>query len=60
MPLFEFTCRSCGNRFETLVTGGRQAACPQCHATDLEKLYSSFGTRSAGGRDGQAAAPRFT
>jgi putative FmdB family regulatory protein len=58
MPLFEFSCRECGHRFETLVTGGRQAACPQCQSTELEKLHSTFGARSGGG--GQTAAPRFT
>jgi putative FmdB family regulatory protein len=59
MPLFEFTCRECGHRFETLVMGSRQPACPRCSSASLEKLYSTFGTRSAGSA-GSAAASRFT
>jgi putative FmdB family regulatory protein len=61
MPLFEFTCRRCGHRFETLVTASRQAACPSCSSTDLEKLFSTF---AAGGTSSRAkaggATPRFT
>jgi len=61
MPLFEFTCRACGRRFEALVTGARKAACPGCGSADLDKQYSSFGTRSAGGgADRGASASRFT
>jgi putative FmdB family regulatory protein len=59
MPLFEYTCRDCGHRFETLVMGSRQPACPNCSSASLEKLYSTFGARSSG-PGGTAAAPRFT
>jgi putative FmdB family regulatory protein len=59
MPLFEFTCRTCGRRFETLVSAGRQAECPACHSTDLEKLFSTFATRGATGEP-SSAARRFT
>lgn len=59
MPLFEYTCRACGHRFETLVVGSRKPACPKCESEDLEKLFSAFGARSSGGRSG-AAVPRFT
>jgi putative FmdB family regulatory protein len=59
MPLFEYVCRECGHRFETLVVGGRKPACPSCTSDDLEKLYSAFGARTSAGGSG-AAAPRFT
>ncbi|MBL8143276.1 MAG: zinc ribbon domain-containing protein [Acidobacteria bacterium] len=60
MPLFEFKCRACGHRFETLVMGQRTPTCPQCESLDLEKQFSTFGM-SAGGAKGRAsAAPRFT
>jgi putative FmdB family regulatory protein len=52
MPLFEFTCRRCGRQFETLVTGTRRAECPACGSEELDKRYSSFGTR--GTSQGQA------
>lgn len=61
MPLFEFTCRGCGHRFETLVTASRPAVCPTCRSTDLEKLFSTFAARGTTTRGtGSAAAPRFT
>jgi len=43
MPLFEYECRECGQRFEALVQGTKRPACPECGSEDLEKLLSSFG-----------------
>jgi putative FmdB family regulatory protein len=61
MPLFEYTCRGCGHRFETLVTASRQAACPSCRSTDLEKLFSTFAARGTSTRaNAGGATPRFT
>jgi putative FmdB family regulatory protein len=54
MPLFEYACRECGHRFETLVTASRAPSCPKCTSPDLEKQFSTFGTQAA------SAAPRFT
>jgi putative FmdB family regulatory protein len=59
MPLFEYTCRECGHRFETLVMGSRTPACPRCSSASLDKLYSTFGTRSSGSASAPAAS-RFT
>jgi putative FmdB family regulatory protein len=60
MPLFEFTCHDCGHRFERLVTASRQADCPKCQSTSLEKLFSTFAARGSSPRTSGAAAPRFT
>ena len=49
MPIFEYVCRECNHRFELLVQGSAQAACPQCRATTLEKQFSSFGVGATGG-----------
>jgi putative FmdB family regulatory protein len=51
VPLFEFRCRACGHRFETLVLAASRTppACPACDGQDLEKLYSAFGVGSGGG-----------
>jgi putative FmdB family regulatory protein len=46
MPIFEYVCRECNHRFETLVHGSTVPACPSCHATKLEKQFSSFGVGS--------------
>jgi putative FmdB family regulatory protein len=40
MPIFEYACRSCGERFEVLVRTGSKPACPKCAGVDLEKLLS--------------------
>jgi putative FmdB family regulatory protein len=47
MPIFDFTCRSCGNQFEALVLK-RVAACPNCQSEDLEKMLSLPVVRSEG------------
>jgi putative FmdB family regulatory protein len=61
MPLFEFTCRICGHRFETLVLGNRTASCPKCSSADLEKLYSTFAAGSSGSAAAKSpSASRFT
>jgi putative FmdB family regulatory protein len=52
MPLFEYICRSCSRRFETLVMGKASPACPGCGSDDLEKQFSTF----AVGGGGQASA----
>ena len=46
MPIYEFECRSCGQRFEELVGShvGREtddARCPVCGATEAERVLTS-------------------
>jgi putative FmdB family regulatory protein len=46
VPIYEFECRSCGQRFEELVGRhvGRKSAevrCPECGAAEAERLISS-------------------
>lgn len=53
MPIFEYTCRECGHRFEALVFGGRTPDCPECGSRRLEKLLSVFGV----GGSSDAAPP---
>jgi putative FmdB family regulatory protein len=57
MPLFEYACRGCGQRFEELVRGSERPACPRCAGADLEKLPSVFAVNgpSGGGDDGWPA-----
>ena len=42
MPLYDYVCRACTHRFETLVQRGRPAACPRCRSTRLERQLSTF------------------
>ena len=44
MPIYEFECGECGNRFERLVDAGtRSATCPSCDVAGAERRFSSFG-----------------
>ncbi|MHB9112443.1 MAG: FmdB family zinc ribbon protein [Thermoleophilia bacterium] len=59
MPIYEFCCSGCGNRFEELVRssdkGAKGLRCPACGSNKVERLLSSFSFKSAGG-SGPAAA----
>jgi putative FmdB family regulatory protein len=57
MPLFEYACRECDRRFETLVRGTETPECPSCHGTSLERRQSVFAARTAGGASAVAEAP---
>lgn len=57
MPLYEFRCRCCGERFEHLVRGSvakDEVICPNCRATGAERLFSAFAT----GTSAAACAPQ--
>lgn len=43
MPVYEYACSACGQRFEELVLGSEAPACPRCSSHDLEKQFSTFG-----------------
>jgi putative FmdB family regulatory protein len=45
MPLFEYTCNSCKNEFEELVSGEKadNPACPECASDNTERKMSVFG-----------------
>ena len=57
MPLFEYTCQSCGNRFEYLVRADRDAACPACEGHALTKHLSAFAVGANGGTRAALDAP---
>lgn len=43
MPIYEFECGGCGERFEELVASATErAACPACGAADASRRLSSF------------------
>ncbi|MGH7799782.1 MAG: FmdB family zinc ribbon protein [Thermodesulfobacteriota bacterium] len=47
MPLFEYKCDKCENKFETLVlSSDEEISCPRCESKNIEKLFSSFGFKS--------------
>jgi putative FmdB family regulatory protein len=44
MPIYEYLCGDCGNRFETLILkpGQEEVRCPSCGKSNLEQQLSSF------------------
>jgi len=40
MPIYEYSCRECGNEFECLVRGNEAPKCPACGKTDLMRKFS--------------------
>jgi putative FmdB family regulatory protein len=53
MPLFEYACRACGQKFEFLTRAGETPSCPSCAGVELEKQLSVF----AVGAPSSAATP---
>jgi putative FmdB family regulatory protein len=46
MPIYEYRCEECGERFEELVSASAPSAppCPSCGAEAANRLYSMFAT----------------
>ncbi|WP_223921918.1 zinc ribbon domain-containing protein [Geobacter sp. AOG2] len=44
MPIFEYSCRKCGLRFEKLQRTGEelQIECPECGTAEIRKELSTF------------------
>jgi len=40
MPIYEFECEACGERFEELVAAGSTVACGSCGSELTRRLYS--------------------
>jgi putative FmdB family regulatory protein len=56
MPIYEYTCNSCGKDFEKLVRESSPAPeCPDCHSTELHKKLSAFAPLT--GASSSAALP---
>jgi putative FmdB family regulatory protein len=55
MPIYEYRCESCGDKFEKLVrraTDVMEAGCPSCGDKRLEQQYSTFAARGGSSEDG--------
>jgi putative FmdB family regulatory protein len=47
MPLYEYECSRCASKFELLVPSpSSPATCPECHCSEVKKLFSRFGFKS--------------
>jgi len=48
MPIYEYSCDECGEKFEVLVqTPDAAVSCPACSSGKVEKLFSTFSARVA-------------
>jgi len=63
VPLYEYLCRGCGERFEVLQrlgASGDEVPCPRCGEARPQRVLSTFaaggGARQGGGADAAAAA----
>jgi putative FmdB family regulatory protein len=56
VPLYEFECGSCGERFEELAHAGARVACPACRGSDTRRLYSPIAGRQKWHLDRRFAA----
>ncbi len=44
MPIYEYQCKACENRFEELILSPRRKpACPSCDSRKVQKLFSVCG-----------------
>jgi putative FmdB family regulatory protein len=47
MPIYEYVCSQCGERFEKLVRSQQaqgQTPCPKCGSMEVERAVSAFAT----------------
>ncbi len=57
MPIFEYRCQGCGEKFEKLIRRQADAdemACPKCGATQLARELSTFAAHAS-----TASIPEF-
>lgn len=45
MPIYEYICKKCDHRFETLVLRSAKPECPKCKSRSLAKQFSVFATQ---------------
>ena len=56
MPLFEFSCKKCGHKFEELLSVSERdrgdIKCPACGSARVDQGFSAFATGSSGATTG--------
>jgi putative FmdB family regulatory protein len=58
VPLYDYECLECGERFETLVRNSITPSCPGCQGRNLKQLISMFAVDSEGIRQSNIQAAR--
>ena len=58
MPIFEYLCEDCGNKFEKLVRNGSNGVhCPSCGQEHLKQQFSTFAAHANGASHTQTEMP---
>jgi putative FmdB family regulatory protein len=58
VPLYDYECLDCGQRFEALVRNSITPSCPGCQGRNLEQQISLFAVDSEGIRQSNIKAAR--
>lgn len=59
MPIYDFSCLSCGSDFDKLVRSASAVSsvtCPECQSDEVKKRLSLVASRTATSSAGSAAA----
>jgi putative FmdB family regulatory protein len=59
MPIYEYACESCGNKFEKLVRRSEdvlESGCPSCGQKHLKQEYSTFAARGSAAENAPSPA----
>jgi putative FmdB family regulatory protein len=57
MPIYEYACSGCGNRFEKLVRRfAEEVSCPACASAAVDKQLSVFAVGASSGATSSAGA----
>jgi len=62
MPIYEYICSKCNNRFsllQSLYPAENNTECPKCLSKEVKKAVSSFSCSSGTGSSSSASAPGF-
>ena len=60
MPIYEYECKSCGEKFELrhgINDSDTEIVCPKCGTWHPRRVFSTFATGTSGGSSGGACAP---
>lgn len=52
MPIYEYQCQKCGEKFEKLMFKQEDVRCPKCRSQKARKVPSSFVAKDCGGSKG--------
>ena len=58
MPIYEYECGQCGERFELLLLYNTVPRCSSCQSQDLKQLLSGFAVSSEASRQSNLKAAR--